>query len=59
MTTENLEKMEKYTFVFELWDQVSPEQDQFIGYIKVPLAPIAHAMQTTDEEIYSLNFMAD
>ena len=44
MTAENLEKMERYTFVFELWDQVSPETDSFIGYIKVPLAPIAHAM---------------
>lgn len=59
MTPENLEKMEKFFFVFELWDQVSPSVQEFLGLVKVPLAPLTYSMRTTDEEIFSLNFMAD
>ena len=51
--------MEKFTLVFELWDQVSPAQEEFLGFVKVPLAPITYSMQTTDAEVYSLNFLAD
>lgn len=59
MTPETLEKMEKFVFVLELWDQVSPSVSEFLGLVKVPLAPITYSMKTTDEEIFSLNFMAD
>ena len=59
MTPETLEKMEKFVFVLELWDQVSPSVSEFLGLIKVPLAPITYSMKTTDDEIFSLNFMAD
>ncbi len=41
--------MEKFTFVFELWDQVSPASEEFLGLVKVPLAPITFSMKTTDE----------
>jgi hypothetical protein len=59
MTPESLEKMEKFIFIFELWDQISPSNELFIGLVKVPLAPITYSMKTTDQEIFSLNFMAD
>lgn len=48
MTPESLEKMEKFIFIFELWDQISPSNELFIGLIKVPLAPITYSMKTTD-----------
>ena len=59
MTPITLEKMEKFIFIMELWDQVSPSVSEFLGLVKIPLAPITHSMKTTDSEIYSLNFMAD
>jgi len=59
MCPDSLEKMEKFIFVLELWDQISPSVQEFIGLVKVPLAPICYSMKTTDDEIYSLNFMAD
>jgi len=59
MTPINLEKMEKFIFIMELWDQVSPSVSEFLGLVKVPLAPITYSMKTTDSEVFSLNFMAD
>ena len=59
MTPINLEKMEKFVFIMELWDQVSPSVSEFLGLVKIPLAPITHSMKTTDSEVFSLNFMAD
>ena len=59
MCPDSLEKMEKFVFVLELWDQISPSVQEFIGLVKIPLAPICYSMKTTDDEIYSLNFMAD
>ena len=59
MSPETLEKMERFIFVLELWDQISPSVQEFLGLIKIPLAPICYSMKTTDDEIYSLNFMAD
>ena len=59
MCPETLEKMEKFILVLELWDQVSPSVKEFMGLCKIPLAPICYSMLTTDQEIYSLNFMAD
>jgi hypothetical protein len=59
MSPETLEKMERFIFVLELWDQISPSVQEFLGLVKIPLAPICYSMKTTDNEIYSLNFMAD
>jgi hypothetical protein len=59
MCPDTLEKMEKFILVLELWDQISPSVQEFLGIVKVPLAPICYSMKTTDGEIYSLNFMAD
>lgn len=59
MCPESLEKMEKFILVLELWDQISPSVKEFLGLVKVPLAPIVYSIQTTDEEVYSLNFLAD
>lgn len=59
MSPESVEKMEIFTMIFELWDQISPSVQEFLGIVKVPLNPITNAIKTTDEEIYSLNFLAD
>ena len=59
MTPDALEKMMKFIFVLELWDQRSPSVTEFLGIVKIPLQPICISMKTTDDEVYSLNFMAD
>lgn len=59
MCPDALEKMEKFILVLELWDQISPSVQEFLGIVKIPLAPICYSMKTTDDEVYSLNFMAD
>ena len=59
MTPINFEKMEKFVLILELWDKLSPSREEFIGMVKLPLAPITYAMKTTDQEVFSLNFMAD
>jgi D-ribose pyranose/furanose isomerase RbsD len=59
MSPESIEKMETFSMVLELWDQISPSVQEFMGIVKIPLAPITNAIKTTDEEIYSLNFLAD
>jgi len=59
MCPETLEKMEKFILILELWDQISPSVQEFLGLVKIPLAPICYSMKTTDDEVYSLNFLAD
>jgi hypothetical protein len=59
MNPDTLEKLEKFTFVIEIWDAVSPAQEEFVGLIKIPLASFCYSMKTNDEEIFSLNFLAD
>lgn len=59
MTHEMIERMEKFTFILEVWDQVSAGQDELVGLVKIPLSSLTYSMQTSDEEIYSLNFLAD
>jgi hypothetical protein len=59
MSPDTLDRMESFIFVLELWDQISPSVQEFIGLVKIPLAPICYSMKTTDQEVYSLNFMAD
>lgn len=59
MSPETLEKLERFTFVLELWDAVSPAKEEFLGLVKIPLASFCYSMKTSDEEIFSLNFLAD
>ena len=59
MTTDLLEKLEKFTFVLEVWDESSPVKEDFIGLVKIPLSSFCYSMKTTDDHIYSLNFLAD
>lgn len=43
----------------EVWDAVTPSREEFIGLVKIPLASFCYSMRTTDEQIFSLNFLAD
>lgn len=54
-----LEKLEKFTFVLEVWDQISPAKSELFGIVKIPLASFCYSMKTNDEEIFSTNFLAD
>lgn len=49
MNPENLEKFEKFTFVMEVWDAVTPGREEFVGLVKIPLASFGYSMKTTDE----------
>jgi hypothetical protein len=42
-----------------VWDAVSPAQEEFVGLVKIPLASFCYSMKTNDDEIFSLNFLAD
>jgi hypothetical protein len=59
MTPETLERFEKFTFILEVWDAVSPNKEEFVGLVKIPLASFCYSMKTTDEQVFSLNFLAD
>lgn len=59
MCPETLEKIETFVLILELWDQISPSVKEFLGLVKIPLVPIVHTIRTTDEQVYSLNFLAD
>jgi len=59
MSPETLEKLAAFTFVLEVWDQVSPSQEEFVGLVKIPLASFCISMRTTDKAVFSLNFLAD
>lgn len=59
MTPDVIDRMEKFTFVLEVWDQVSPGRDDLVGLVKVPLASFCYSLKTTEDEIFSLNFLAD
>ena len=49
MTPENVEKLEKFTFVLEVWDAVTPGREEFVGLVKIPLSSFFYSMKTTDE----------
>jgi hypothetical protein len=59
MTPDVIERLEKFTFVIEVWDQVSPDRNDLIGLVKIPLAGFCYSMKTTEDDIFSLNFLAD
>lgn len=45
--------------MLEVWDSLSPAKEEFIGLVKIPLASFCYSMKTTDDQIFSLNFLAD
>jgi hypothetical protein len=59
MSPTVIDKLEKFTFILEVWDQVSPGRDDLIGLVKIPLASFCYNLKTTHDDIYSLNFLAD
>lgn len=59
MTPEVIDKLEKFTFVLEVWDEVSPGRHDLVGLVKVPLASFCYSMKTTEDDIFSLNFLAE
>ena len=59
MTPNFIEKLEKFIFILEVWDNVTPERDEFVGLVKIPLASFCYSLRTTEDDIFSLNFLAD
>lgn len=56
---DTIGKLEKFTFILEVWDHQSPSKEEFIGLVKIPLASFCYSMRTNDEQVFSLNFLAD
>ena len=59
MSPDLIDRLESWTFVLEVWDQVSGGRDDFIGLVKIPLSSFCHSLKTTEEDIFSMNFLAD
>lgn len=59
MNPETIEKLERFTFILEVWDLPQGAREEFIGLVRVPLASFVYSMRTNNEQIYSLNFLAD
>ena len=59
MTPDVIEKLERFTFVLEVWDEVSPNRHDLVGLVKIPLASFCYSMKTTEEDVFSLNFLAE
>lgn len=54
-----MEKLKNFTFILEVWDHITPGREEFIGLVKIPLASFCYSMKTSDEQVFSLNFLAD
>lgn len=59
MTPQFIEKLEKFVFILEVWDNITPERDDLVGLVKIPLASFCYSLRTTEDDIFSLNFLAD
>ena len=59
MSPSVIDNLERFTYVFEVWDSVSPGRDELIGLVKVPLSSFCYTLTTTQDDIFSLNFLAD
>ncbi len=59
MNPDVIEKLEKFTFVLEVWDEVAPSRHDLVGLLKIPLASFCYSMKTTEDDIFSLNFLAE
>lgn len=60
MVPDTLDKLENFSFMLEVWDEVSPTMNsEFLGLVKIPLKSFCISMKTTEEQVFSLNFLAD
>ena len=59
MSPDMIDKLENFTFVIEVWDEISPTRHELVGLVKIPLASFCYSMKTTEEDVFSLNFMAE
>ena len=59
MTPDVIDKLENFTFVLEVWDEVAPSRHDLVGLVKIPLASFCYSMKTTEDDIFSLNFLAE
>lgn len=59
MTPDVIDRLGKFTFVIEVWDQVSPDRNDLVGLVKIPLAGFCYSLKTTEDDIFSLNFLAE
>ena len=59
MTPDVIDRLEKFTFVIEVWDQISPDRNDLVGLVKIPLAGFCYSLKTTEDDIFSLNFLAE
>lgn len=59
MSPNFIEKLENFVFILEVWDNVSPDRDELVGLVKIPLASFCYSLRTTENDIFSLNFLAD
>jgi len=59
MSPDMIDRLENFTFVLEVWDQVSPNRHDLVGLVKYPLASFCYSMRTTEDDIFSLNFLAE
>jgi len=59
MTHTTIEDMEKFVFVLEIWDRINAGKDELVGLVKIPLASFCYSMKTTEDDVFSLNFLAE
>jgi len=59
MNPETIDKLASFIFVLEIWDQINPGKDDLVGLVKVPLSSFCHSIRTSQDNVFSLNFMAD
>jgi hypothetical protein len=59
MNKTAIDKLQNFMFIMEIWDHVSPSRQEFIGLVKIPLTSFCISMRTFDDQVLSLNFLAD
>lgn len=59
MSPDMIDRLEKFTFVLEVWDEVNAGRSDLVGIVKMPLASFVYSIRTTEDDIYSLNFLAE
>ena len=48
LTDENVSKMKKFGFTFEVWDTLSPNKNQLIGFVRIACEVFSRAMVTEE-----------
>ena len=50
MVPDTLEKLENFSFILEVWDEITPTSEpELIGLVKLPLKSFCISMKTTEE----------